>query len=159
MVLYRSITEGTGAALARLGFAAALVGLGMFVVVIGINGFAGDETAEAWVNAPADEKAAAFRVAEAVQHIVVGVIGLGSALFGIAILLYGLAVALSSIYPKWLGWVAVVIGLGAVFAGFSIFLNGASYGTLIPFLVSALLSFLWLLMMGVLMWRRAGAAA
>jgi hypothetical protein len=69
--LYRSITEGPGAALARLGFASALVALAVFVIVIGTNGIAGQETAEAWVNPPAEEKAAAFRVAEAVQHIVV----------------------------------------------------------------------------------------
>ena len=100
VTLHRSITEGPGAALARLGFASALVASAVFVVVIGINGFAGKETAEAWVNAPAEEKAAAFRIAEAVQHMVVGVISLGSVLQGTAILLFGLAVALSNIYPR-----------------------------------------------------------
>ena len=158
VALYRSITEGTGAALARLGLASALLALAVFMVVIGINGFAGKEVAEAWVNAPADEKAAAFRVAEAVQHMVVGVISLGSVLYGTAILLYGLAVALSSIYPRWLGWVAVVVGLDGAVAGFSIFLYGASFGTLLPFLLFSLLSILWVLVMGVLMWRRASAA-
>ena len=159
VALYREITEGPGAALARLGFASALAAFAVFVVVIGINGIAGKETAEAWVNAPAEEKAAAFRVAEAVQHMVVGVISLGSMLFGTAILLYGLAVALSNIYPRWLGWVAVVVGLGAAVAGSRAFLFGASYGTFIPFFVFSLLSFLWVLVMGVLMWRRASSAA
>ena len=159
VALYRSITEGPGAALATLGLASALVSLAVFSVVLGTNGIAGKETAEAWVNAPAEEKAAAFRVAEAVQHIVIGVISLGSLLNGTAILLYGLAIALSNIYPKWLGWAAVVVGLIGAFAGVSIFLTGASKGTLLSFLLFALLSALWVLVMGVLMWRRAGAAA
>ena len=159
VALYRSITEGPGAALARLGFASALVAMAVFTVVLGINGIAGNETAEAWVNAPAEEKAAAFRVAEAVQHMVIGVIGLGSMLYGAAILLYGLAVALSNIYPRWLGWVAAVAGLGGAVAGLLIFLIGPSFGTLLPFLLSSLLSTLWVLVMGVLMWRRASAAA
>ena len=161
VALYRSITEAPGAALAQLGFASALVALAAFVVWLGIQGIATKEVAEAWVNTLAEEKAAAFRVAEALQHIVVGVVGLGSMLFGTAILLYGLAVALSNIYPRWLGWVAVVVGLGAAVAGLLLFLIGASGGNalLIPFALFSILSILWVLVMGVLMWRRASAAA
>ena len=52
----------------------------------------------------------------------------------------------------------MVVGLIGAFAGFSIFLAGASKGTLLPFLLFALLSALWVLVMGVLMWRKASAA-
>ena len=159
VALYRSITEGPGAELARLGFATALVALAVNAVWLGIQGFATKELAEAWVNAPAEEKAAAFRVAEAVQHMVVGVASLGSVLYGTAILLYGLAVALSNTYPRWLGWVAVVVGLGAAVAGLLLFLIGASLGTLIPYALFSFLSMLWVLVMGVLMWRRASTTA
>ena len=159
VALYRSITDGPGAALARLGFATALVALAVNAVWLGIQGMATKELAEAWVNAPAEEKAAAFRVAEAVQHMVIGVASLGSVLYGTAILLYGLAVALSNIYPRWLGWVAVVVGVGTAVAGLLLFLIGISLGTLIPYALFSILSLLWVLVMGVLMWRRASAAA
>ena len=159
VALYRSITEGPGAALAQLGFATALVALAVNAVWLGIQGFATKEVAEAWVNAPAQEKATDFRVAEAMQHMIIGVASLGGLLYGTAILLYGLAVALSNIYPRWLGWVAVVVGLGAAVGGFLLFLTGPSLGTLIPYALFSILSLLWVLVMGVLMWRRASAVA
>ena len=66
--------------------------------------------------------------------------------------LYGLAVALSDVYPKWLGW-AALIGLGEAFSGHSTVLTN------ILFPMASILLTMWMLVMGVLMWRRAGAAA
>jgi hypothetical protein len=52
---------------------------------------------------PAAEKRDAFRVAEAVRHIEIGLSSFAELTLGTALLLYGLAIALSDVYPKWLG--------------------------------------------------------
>lgn len=161
VALYRSITEGTGAALARLGFTAALVGGAVLIVGMVIHGVAFTGVAEAWANAPAAEKAIALQAGLAVWHIDFAVHNLWIFVFlGVSPLLYGLAIAVSDVYPKWLGWVAVVLGTVAALLG----LVQASQGTLVPanvvlFAVVSLLITVWLLVMGVFMWRRAGAAA
>ncbi len=38
--------------------------------------------------------------------------------FGVTLLVYGLGVALSDNFPRWLGWVAVVLATASLIAGF-----------------------------------------
>ena len=60
------------------------------------------------MNAPAAEKEVAFRVAEAVRHIEIGLTSLTVLILGVAFILYGVAIELSRVYPRWLGWLTVV---------------------------------------------------
>jgi len=161
VAVYRSITAEPGAALARLGFAGALLSSGIAMVVIGIDGFGLKEVAEAWAEAPAEEKATAFRVAEALEQISFGIFSLFIfVFFGVTFLLYGLAVALSDVYPKGLGWAAVVLGIGAAVLGLVQAYQGPSnVVTNILFPIFSITITLWVLVMGVLMWRKASAAA
>ena len=73
-------------------------------------------------------------------------------------LLYGLAVAWSRQYPRWLGWVVVVAGIGSVAAG----LLQAAVGE--PTLLSRVVTIifptvitLWLVDMNVLVLRGAAS--
>jgi hypothetical protein len=75
---------------------------------------------------------------------------------GVTFILYGLAVAWSQLYPRWLGWVVVRAGLGLVAAG----LIQASAGEattvtrtltiIIPTIITP-----WLTQMGILAFRKA----
>ena len=89
VALERSFTEEPGAALARLAMAGALVAAGAFAALHAVDGIAVKFVAEAWVQAPAAEKPAAFRVAEAVRQIEIGLAAFSSLVFGIAIFGYG----------------------------------------------------------------------
>jgi hypothetical protein len=51
---------------------------------------------------PAAENADALRIAEAVRHIKIGLSSFAELTLGAALLLYGLAITLSDIYPS--GW-------------------------------------------------------
>jgi hypothetical protein len=154
VALHRSIAEGRGAALARLGYVTAVVATAIYAVNQAVDGVAIKFVADEWVSAPAAEKADAFRVAEAVRHIEIGLTSFAELTLGTAFLLYGLAIALSDIYPKWLGWAAVAVGLGWIVLGLLVAYNGFTQADL-GLLVSALMA-LWLLVLAVFLWRKAG---
>ncbi len=159
LALYRSITGEPGAALAQLGFAAALMGAAISSVSVAIlGGGAMKELADAW--GAAADKEVPFAVAEATVLISFDIGSWGNLVFyGVAPILYGLAIALTGIYPKWLGWVAVVGGVGGVLIQIVQFSQGVSQATSGVYVASFLVVNLWLVVIGVLMWRRAGAAA
>ncbi len=154
--LYRS-TIGHGVVLAQLGLVTAVVGISVYAVNQAVDGVAIKFVAEEWVNAPAAEKDVAFRVAQAVRHIEIGLTSLTVLILGVAFILYGVAIELSRVYPRWLGWLTVVVGglwgvVGIFFAyrGFSPLAITISLASVIIFLI-------WALAVAVLMWRRASA--
>jgi hypothetical protein len=154
VALYRSIAEGRGAALARLGYVTAVLATAIYAVNQAVDGVAVKFVADEWVSAPPAEKADAFRVAEAVRHIEIGTSSFAELTLGAALLLYGLAIALSDAYPGWLGWAAVAVGLGWIVLGLLVAHNGFTQVTL-TMVVSAMLG-LWLLVLAVFLWRKAG---
>jgi hypothetical protein len=79
-------------------------------------------------------------------------------MLGLPYVLLGLAIALGLGYPRWLGWVAVVAGIGALLAGTTRFLDIdlVPYPLLYGGFVLPLN--IWLAVMGVLMWRRTRIA-
>lgn len=59
---------------------------------------------------PPAEKAEAFRVAEAVRHVEIGLTSFTQLTLGLALFLFGVAIALDSTFPRLLGWAAMAIG-------------------------------------------------
>jgi hypothetical protein len=154
VALHRSIVERRGAALARLGYVTAVVATAIYAVNQAVDGVAIKFVADEWVSAPVAEKADAFRVVEAVRHIEIGLSSFAELTLGAALLLYGLAIALSGAYPGWLGWAAVAVGIGWTMLGLLVAHNGFTQATL-TMLVSALLA-LWVLVLAVFLWCKAG---
>jgi hypothetical protein len=112
------IKDGLPGALARLGSVAAVAGITVGLVLVTLDGLAAKQIAEAWATAPPDEQAAALRLVLAEETINFALAALFNILFaGVTFILYGLAVAWSRVYPRWLGWVVVVAGIGSVVAG------------------------------------------
>lgn len=159
LAIHRSIRGGAAGALAQFGWAAALAGIAVGVVLVILDGVAAKQLAEEWATAPAGEQAAALRVVLANETTNFALAALFNILFaGVTFILYGLAVALSDVYPRWLGWVAVIAGLGSIGAGLIQALVGQ------PTLASQVLTIigptvitLWLFVMGILLARRARA--
>ena len=153
LALYRSITGEPGAALAQLGFAAALMGGAVTSVSVAIlGGGAMKELADAWAAAADNEVPLA--VAEAALLVSFDIGSWGNLVFyGVAPILYGLAIALTGLYPKWLGWVAVIGGVGGVLIQIVQFSQGVSQVTASVYVAFFLVVTLWLLVMVVLVWR------
>ena len=72
--------------------------------------------------------------------------------FGVTLPLYGPGVAPSNNLPRWLGWVAVVLATASLITGFVRAYTGLS--VLVNNMLYASFLTLWLLIMGVVMWRR-----
>jgi hypothetical protein len=153
--LASSLTRGAGWALGQLGAASVIVGATIHVVDSSINGFGLMALAHAWVAAPVSERASLLLAGSALLWILGGTWASVLSLFhGVPFVLFGLAVVLDRSYPTWLGWFGFVGGLGSLLCGVTMFLGAG----LVPewlFIVFALVVSLWMVAMGVLMWRRA----
>jgi hypothetical protein len=158
VALSRSIEGGMAGALAQLGSVAAVAGVTVGLVDVIVDGVAAKYLADAWEAAPPEEAAAALRVVLAEEAINFAVASLLNILFaGVTFILLGLAVAWSGQYPGWLGWVAVVAGVGSVPVGLVQAYTGESIGfTRIATIIFPTIITLWVVVMSVLLWRKAG---
>jgi hypothetical protein len=110
---------------------------------------------DAWVSAPAAQKAAAFAAAEAIRWIELAMNSFSFFLAGLTLFLFGLAIALGTAYPRWVGLIAAV-------SGGLFMVNGVVVGGLRGLCTSdhqnggQLLLAVWTFIMAVLMWRYGG---
>ena len=158
LAIQRSIPTGPGAAWAELGNSGAVVSTAIWAVLIAVDGFSSKVVHGAWASAPDAEKAVALRVAEAMEQIDVGIFSVYIIVFfGVTFMLYGLAVAKSGRFPQWLGWAAFGLGLASFLDGIAQGYTGLSVlVTNILFASFSSFQTLWILTMGVLLWRARG---
>jgi hypothetical protein len=159
VAIAHSIQGGLPGALARLGQVAAVAGVTVGLVLLVVDGVAAKHLAQAWATAPPGQQAAALHALLAEEAIN---FALGTLFYiqfaGVTFVLLGLAVAWSRVYPRWLGWVAVVAGAGSLVVGLVQGPVGETNAvTRIPSIVFPTLITLWLLWMGVLLLRKAPA--
>src|SRR5215213_8083060 len=154
VALSRSIKGG----LAQLGSVAAVAGVTVGVVLVIVDGVAAKHLADAWEAAPPDQAAAALRVVLAEEAINFALAALFNILFaGVTFIVLGLAVASSGEYPRWLGWMVVIAGVGSVLVGLVQAYTGESIGfTRIATIIFPTIITLWVVVMSVLLLRKAG---
>ena len=157
VALYYSVGAGPGkgAGLAPFALAAAVTTAASFTVLQAVDGIALKRAVDAWASAPAGRETAAFAAAEAIRWIEIGMNGLSYFLAGLTLLLYGVAMALGSGYPRWVRLMAAVSGAAFVFNG----VVEVAYEGFVPSnikLVGLLLLAVWAFVMAVLMWRNGG---
>ncbi len=156
VALYALIARRSSRSLARLGMAGAIASAGVFAALQAVEGIALKRMADAWLQAPAAEKTAIFHATEAVRQLGMGLTSVVGVLFGITVLIYGASIVQSNVLPKWLGWFAVLAGLGTAVGGMAMAHTDLSWLAAGIGLPSQLLVMLWLLFVGSLMWRRSG---
>lgn len=150
-----SLPRGPRQMLGQWAVSIATVGVATVVVEYAIIGHALKGVADTWLAGTAPDAEASLRAAEIMLAISGGLFHSFVAwMLGLPFVLLGVAIALGSGYPRWLGWVAVVAGSGALLAGTTRFLGIEliPYPLLYGGFVIPLT--LWLTAMGVLMWRR-----
>lgn len=155
--LGRSISDGPAATWARFGSLTAVISGGVISVLIGLDGIASKFVHDGFVAASAAEEATALRISEMLEEVDVAIFSVFILVFfGITFLFYGLAVALGSEYPTWLGWTAVVLAAAALIIGTVQAIDGLStITTSVLFVGVASLLNLWIIVIGWYMWRRA----
>jgi len=140
------------AAVARFGLAAAVTTGASFTILQAVDGIALKRAVDAWASAPPNQQVAAFAAAEAIRWIEIGVNSLSFSLVGLTLVFYGIALMLSRVYPRWLGWLAAAAGVAHVIRGV-----GVSYQGFVPSiaaLIGLALLAVWTVIMAVMMWRR-----
>ena len=76
-------------------------------------------------------------------------------LFGITVTVYGVAMILSPIYPRWNGLLAILAGLETAAGAVVLAYAGFSESMMMISMPANLLLLAWMIVVGVLMWRRA----
>ena len=152
-----SIDGGIAEALARLGLHVGTIGVTIGLVTVVLDGVGAKQLADQWAAAPESEKAVALSAVSANETINFALAGLFNLTFaGVPFLLLGLAVALSGAYPRWLGWTAALAGVGSIAAGLvQAFTGKPTVTSLVLTIIGPTVISIWLLVMGVLMARRA----
>lgn len=158
VALARSI-EGSGGA-RGIAIGAAVSGTAVGIVTLGVDGYAMKHVADTWAGATGDGRTVSFAVAEAVSHVGWGLFTLlVMTLFGATPLATGWAVVAGTNYPKWLGAMAILAGLGSIFAAVIGILDGPSSIFFLVYLVFSLFTTLFLLIGGWMLWSKTKTMA
>lgn len=161
MGLYRSIEGELGAALARLGLVAGIVGGGVLVVTLAIDGVAMKHVADLWTSAGTDQSLV-LPAAEALIAASSGMLSVSLLVFfGLGFGLFSLAVVFGQGYPKWLGWLGAIGALASIAGGSLYFYDARLTQTSLNLLVgSSLYLTVIALVIGALLFRKGlGARA
>jgi hypothetical protein len=156
LALNHSIRDGVASALARFGLAAAVVGIAIGVVLVMLDGVAAKQLADEWAKAPPEEQTVALRIVLANETINFALASSFNIVFaGATFILFGLAVAFSGVYQRWLGWVAVAAGIVSVGAGLiQAFTGEPTVASFVLTIIGPTVITLWLLVIGILLVRR-----
>jgi hypothetical protein len=145
---------GPGVTWARFGVVVTMAAVASFTILQAVDGVALKRAVDAWVAAPADQQGAAFAAAEAVRWIEMGVNAFSYSLLGLSLVLNGVALALGSTYPRWLGCLAALAGITFVARGVLVAYRGFVASPLV--LAAIGLFAVWALLMALFMWRESG---
>lgn len=153
--LAATFEPGRAAAWGRIGLAGAVISVAVYAVLQAVDGVANHAMVHRLAAATGDERALVYEAAFAVRQIEVGLTGFFSLLFGATLILYSIAIVLSSRYPTWLGWVGIFSGLGTAALGLEQATHAFSALAMNGFMVFGTVDLAWAIVVGVFMWRLA----
>jgi hypothetical protein len=161
LAVRHSIRGGIAEVLARFGLVAGIAGVTVGLILVTLDGVAAPQLAQEWAAASSDQKATALALVHLQETLNFALASLFNLLFaGATFILFGLAVALSGAYPRWLGSVVVAAGVLSIPAGLIQALTGEPSDTSrILTIIGPTVITLWLLAMGILLIRRTVAVS
>jgi hypothetical protein len=157
VALAHAIRGSLAVALARFGLAAATAGVAVGLVLVILDGVAARQLAEEWAAATGADQALKLQLVAANETVNFALASLFNLLFaGVAFGLFGFAVAASENFPRWLGVLVVLGALESVGAGLIQAEAGSPLvATRVLTIVGPTVITLWLVVIGVLLVRRA----
>jgi hypothetical protein len=151
------VHSGTPAWLARLGAISTVVTLGLYGVLQAVDGVALKRAVDAWVNAPAAEKAARFASAEVVRWLEESVRSYQEIMLGLTFILFAIVIVQTARTPRPIGYLMGLSGILYIVQGWVVGLEGfsATHGAYqLPAYALILAWIVWLL---VSAWKRNAA--
>ncbi len=155
VALNDSLKDESYAWLANLGVFVGVAALATTAVLQAVDGIALKIMVDDWASASEERKESVFQAALAVRQIETGVASFMALLFGSSLVLFASAVALSTNYPTWLGWLGIGGGIGTIAGGLSVAFTGFSMTAMNVAMPFNLILVIWMVVIGILMWRRA----
>lgn len=152
MGVYRAISA-RGAAWARLGFYGILLGTTILTISSAL-GMAEAGAAANWL--AAGKAVTAYSIAASLHAGCLSVQTMGYIGYWLALGILGIGMVLSAVYPRWMGWIGIVLGIGTMAAvGIVMAFAGPGSTTQVVSIVLSLLSCLYALAVGVWVARKA----
>jgi hypothetical protein len=150
--VYRSVTT-TGVAWVRAGFYLFLVGSVFWALGYAIDVAVASAMAN-WLAAPAANKEAAYSVVAALTSISRGTFPMTVLIYWLALVPLGIGMIRSFVYPRWLGWPSLMLGVAGFALGIVQTFNGRE-STFNLFMILYPLTMLWFLVLGIWIARKA----
>lgn len=147
-------STGAAALASRLSAVFAAIALGLYGVLQAVDGVALKHAVAAWVGAEPAEKAVRFASAETVRWLEWGTRSYQSYAFALALLLAGLAVALSRQLPVALGWIIALSSVPYVVQGWVLGVDGFDEDNTTAILAGYGVLLVWITWLSILAWRR-----
>jgi hypothetical protein len=139
-------------ALLAVGFAAASIPIA--IILQAVDGIALKRAVDAWVADGAAVGSASFAAARAVRWIEEGLNAVLGLTLGFTAVLVGIAMVRGTVYPRWMGWIAIAIGIGVLIGAIVVAETGFSPAAQVWVLARNPGLWVWTAVAGVLMWRR-----
>ena len=146
-----------GPGTARVAAGGAIASLALAAALQAVDG-ALKNMVDAWAAAPASQKGEVFHAAFAVRQIEVGLASMSILCFGLTATLYGVALIGARIYPTWLAALAMASGIPMIVSGVVMAYSGFSGLSMAINMPASAILLVWMLTLGVLMWRQNGVS-
>lgn len=155
LALHFALDAQSGAARwpSRFGAGLTVTALALYAVLQAVDGIANKQAVDAWVSAPAAEKAARFASAEAIRWLEWGVRSYENFALGLALLLFAAAVVRTAWIPRPLGYLMGLSGVTYLVQGWVVGAQGFSGTETIAIEVAYVLDLAWMIWLLVVAWR------
>ncbi|CAN5171504.1 hypothetical protein BH11PSE11_BH11PSE11_18670 [soil metagenome] len=157
VLLSRRLAGGRADAWAALGSLGATAGLAVAATLQAVDGVALKAMLEAWGAAAGRDREMLFHAAFAVRQIEIGLAAVTCMIVGITVSIYGIAIMSDRLLPAWMGVLALLAGIPTGVAGVVIAYTGFSATAMLINMPANILLLIWMLLLGVLMWRQPSA--
>jgi hypothetical protein len=158
--LTQSIRSEPGATWARFAWHMAIPGVVFGLALMLTEAVAMSSLARAWASHSGDEKDLVLAAGNAVFELSLTFsVGGMLFLFGVAPLLYGVAMLRSTEHRGWIAWIGILFGLiGSAAAGIQVMSGSSWLAFNLLFPIAAIAITLWMIYLGFRMWRMASRA-
>jgi hypothetical protein len=155
VALAATFEPARASAWARIGLAATIVGIAIAAALQAVDGVALKVTVDRWAAATGDTRAVIYEAALAVRQIEIGLASLLSITTGLTLIAFGLAMLLGARYPRRLGAIGLLDGVGMVAAGAAQAATGFSALAMTLSMAASSVLLIWIILAGIFMWRLA----
>ena len=155
VALATTFKPGRAAAWGRVGQAGAAAIIAVAAALQAVDGVALKVMVDRWAAATGEARLFAFEAAFAVRQIEIGLASLLSLLSGFTLMVFGVSLVCSPRYPLWMGWIGLLGGLGLVATGAAQASTGFSDLAMTLSMVASSVFLIWVILVGMLMWRLA----